>query len=93
MAKVIVTAKVRDAEKWEAGFRTHAALFQRQTVNRPIHFNVSTNNEVVICFEPYDLDRFFALLDSRDTEGAMEFDGVDRDSVRIVKLDKGFDPG
>jgi hypothetical protein len=32
------------------------------------------------------------LLDSRATEEAMAFDGVKRDSVKIVALDKEFDP-
>ncbi len=92
MPKVIVTAQVEDAAKWEQGFRTHGELFKSQTVNSPIHFNVSSQNEVVICFEPDDLDKFLEILDSRATEEAMEFDGVKRDTVKIVPLDKEFDP-
>ena len=92
MPKVIATAQVEDAAKWEQGFRTHGALFKSQTVKSPIHFNVSPQNQVVICFEPDDLDKFLEILDSRATEEAMEFDGVKRDTVKIVPLDKEFDP-
>ncbi len=92
MPRVIVTAQVEDAAKWEQGFRTHGELFKSQTVNSPIHFNVSPQNEVVICFEPDDLDKILEILDSRATEEAMEFDGVKRDTVKIVPLDKEFDP-
>ncbi len=50
MPRVICTAQVEDAAKWEKGFRTHGDLFKSQTVNSPIHFNVSPQNEVVIYF-------------------------------------------
>ncbi len=92
MPKVLATAQVKDAAKWEPGFRTHGELFKSQTVNSPIHFNVSPQNEVVICFEPDDLDKYMEILDSRATEEAMEFDGVKRDTVKILPLDKEFDP-
>ncbi len=92
MPRVICTAQVEDAAKWEKGFRTHGDLFKSQTVNSPIHFNVSPQNEVVICFEPMDLDKYMEILDSRATEEAMEFDGVKRDTVKILPLDKEFDP-
>jgi len=92
MPKVIVTAQVEDAAKWKQGFRTHGDLFKSQTVNSPIHFNVSPQNEVVICFEPEDLDKYLEILDSQATAEAMEFDGVKRDTVKIVPLDEEFDP-
>lgn len=92
MPKVIATAQVEDAAKWERGFRTHGELFKSQTVNSPIHFNVSPENEVVICFEVDDLDKYMEILNSRATEEAMEFDGIKRDTVKIVALDKEFDP-
>lgn len=92
MPIVIATAQVEDAAKWEQGFRTHGDLFRSQTVNKPIHFNVSAQNEVVICFEPDDLDKYMEILDSRVTEEAMELDGVKRDTVKILALDREFDP-
>ncbi len=92
MPRVIATAQVEDAAKWEQGFRTHGELFKSMTVNKPIHFNVTPQNEIVICFEPDDLDKYMEVMDSRATEEAMEFDGVKRDTVKIVPLDKEFDP-
>ncbi len=92
MPKVIATAQVKDATKWEQGFRTHGELFKSMTVNKPIHFNVSAQNEIVVCFEPDDVDKYLEILDSRATEEAMEFDGVKRDTVKILPLDKEFDP-
>ena len=92
MPKVIATAQVKDAAKWEQGFRTHGELFKSMTVNKPIHFNVTPQNVITICFEPDDLNKYLEILDSRATQEAMEFDGVKRDTVKIVPLDKEFDP-
>ena len=92
MPKVIATAQVKDAAKWEEGFRTHGDLFTSQTIKKPIHYNVSKQNKIIICFEPEDVDTFLEVLDSRRTEKAMEFDGVKRETVKVVVLDKEFDP-
>ena len=91
MAKVVVTAKVADAAKWEEGFRTHGDLFRKQTVSKPISFTVA-GNQVVAVFEPQDLDKYMAILDSEETREAMEFDGIDRDTVSVYTLDGEFDP-
>ena len=92
MPKVIATAQVEDGAKWEQGFRTHGELFKGMTVNKPIHFNVTEQNEIVVCFEPDNLDKYLEVMDSRATEEAMEFDGVKRETVKIFVLDKEFDP-
>ena len=92
MPIVICTAQVEDAAKWEQGFRTHGKLFNSQTINKPINFNVSGQNEVVICFEPDDVDKYLEILDSPAIEEAMALDGIKRDTVKIVVLDKEFDP-
>ena len=92
MPRVICTAQVEDAAKWEQGFRTHGELFRRMTINKPIQFNVTAENEIAIYFEPDDLDKYMEILDSQDTVDAMEFDGVKRDTVKILALDKEFDP-
>lgn len=91
MPKVIITAQLEDAAKWEEGFRTHGELFRSQTINTPIHFSASEQNEVTICFEPDDLNTYFEILDSPATVEAMEFDGVKRDTVKVVVLDKEYD--
>lgn len=92
MPRVIVTAQVEDAAKWEEGFRTHGELFKTQTVNKPIHFTVTELNEVVALFEPDDLDKYMQILDSPATAEAMDFDGIKRDTVKIFELDRKFDP-
>ncbi|MGI9287126.1 MAG: hypothetical protein ACR2P1_17210 [Pseudomonadales bacterium] len=92
MPRVIVTAQIEDSVKWEEGFRTHGELFKSQTVNKPIYFNVTEQNEVVACFEPENLDTYLEILDSPATEEAMEFDGIKRDTVKVIVLDKEFDP-
>ena len=92
MPKVLAIASVEDAEKWEKGFRTHGDLFTSQTINKPIHFTLTSDNEMVICFEPDNLPKFLEILDSPATAEAMEFDGVRRETVKIFVLDQEFDP-
>jgi hypothetical protein len=91
MPKVIVTAEVEDATEWEESFFTHGELFRSQTVSSPIEFAVVGDNEIVICFEPEDLDTFLDILESPETADAMEFDGVNRDTLNIHVLDREFD--
>lgn len=92
MPRVIVKARVKDAAKWEQGFRTHGGLFRSQTINKPIHFTVTNHNVLVALFEPDDLDKYMQILDSRETEEAMDSDGVERETVKMFVLDKEFDP-
>lgn len=92
MPKVIVKVEVEDVAKWEEGFRTHGELFREQTVNKPIHFTEAGKNEILICFEPDDLDTYLRILDSAETETAMKVDGVKRETVQVFVLDKEFDP-
>jgi len=92
MPRVIITAKVADTAKWEEGFRTHGALFTEQTINSPIHFTTTGDNEVATLFEPEDLGKYMEILESPATAEAMEFDGIDRDSVKVYVLDNEFDP-
>jgi len=87
MPKVIVTAEVEDGASWEQKFRTHADLFRDQTVSEPVEFAVD-GNDVTIQFEPADLDKWQEILDSDRTAQAMAHDGVKRDTVKIVVLDK-----
>ena len=92
MPRVVITAQVEDSTKWEEGFRTHGALFKNQTINKPIHFLATPQNEVVCLFEPDDLDKYMEILDSPATAEAMAFDGVKRETVRTFVLDKEFNP-
>ncbi len=90
MPKVVVTAQVKDPVKWEEGFRTHGDLFRSQTVTRPINFAKIEGNEVAVCFEPDDLDTFLQILESPATAEAMDFDGVERETVKVFVLGEQF---
>ena len=90
MTKIVVTAQVQDAVKWEKGFRTHGDLFRSQTVTKPINFATIDGNYVAVCLEPDNLDACLKILDSPATAEAMAFDGVKRDTVRVFVLDKEF---
>ena len=46
MAKVIVTAEVEDAAKWEEGFRTHGDLFRSQTTTK-LDYGITEGNRQV----------------------------------------------
>ena len=92
MPRVIVTAEVEDLAKWEDGFRTHGELFREQTINKPISFATTGKNQVVVFFEPDDLDTYLQVLDSAATAEAMKSDGVKRETVKAIVLDKEFDP-
>ncbi len=89
MLKIIATAEVEDIAKWEAGFATHGDLFRSQTVASPISYHTDADtNQVTICFEPEDLDTFFAILEKPESAEAMSHDGVKRETVSFLVLDK-----
>jgi hypothetical protein len=90
MTKVIITAQVEDAKKWEEGFRTHGDLFRKMSLSKPIELTTHENNEVAICGEPDDLKKYLEALDSPATAEAMAFDGVKRETVKVFVLDKEF---
>ncbi|MBV9737657.1 MAG: hypothetical protein JO177_05755 [Candidatus Eremiobacteraeota bacterium] len=89
MAKIVVTAQVKDPVKWEESFRTHGDLFKRQKLTKPIDFGVSAN-QVAVCFETDDLGNLQSILQSPETADAMDVDGVLRDTVNIYVLDKNY---
>jgi len=87
MPKVIITAQVQDPVKWEAGFRTHTDIFRTYTIDTPIHYTID-GHEVTICMEPENLDTFMQSLESKATIEAMAFDGVMRETVKTLALDR-----
>jgi len=88
LAKVIVTAQVRDLAKWEEGFRTHGDLFRGYGVSGSIYFGSNDNNEVALVEEVADVDTVLGSLDSADNQAAMEADGVIADTVKVFVLDR-----
>jgi hypothetical protein len=90
MPKVVVFAQVEDPLKWERCFRTHGDLFRSQTVTKPIKFGTIKGNQVAACFEPDDLAAFMKVMDSPATAEAMAFDGLKRETVKVLVLDKEF---
>ena len=92
MPKVVVTAQVEDAAKWEEGFRTHGDLFRSETVTTSISFTTNEANEVAVFFEPANLETFMKGMDSQATADAMAADGVKRETVKDYVLDKEFQP-
>ena len=89
MAKVIITAQVEDAAKWEEGFRTHGELLRSMT-STVTYFTTSKDNELTLYAEPTDVDKFLEVMESPATEEAMAFDGVKRDTVKVSVLEKEF---
>ena len=88
MTKVIITAEVEDSSAWEKGFRSHADLFRSMTISNSIELTTNDKNEVCLCAEPDDLDKYLEILNAPVTAEAMEFDGVKRDTVKVFVLDK-----
>ena len=91
MAKIIVTAQVQDSKKWEKGFRTHTALFRDYTATA-VDFTTTADNEIAMIWEVKDVDTYLRLMDSPETEKAMAYDGVKRDTVKVFVLDKTLKP-
>ena len=89
MAKIVLTAQVEDSAKWEEGFRTHGELLRSMT-STVTYFTITEDNELTIYAEPNDVDKFFEVMESSATEEAMAYDGVKRETVKIVVLDKEF---
>lgn len=88
MTKVIITAEVEDAAKWEKGFRSHAELFRSMTIQNSIELTTNDKNEVCLCAEPADLDKYLEILNAPVTAEAMAYDGVKRETVKVFVLDK-----
>ena len=89
MPRVIITAQVEDSAKWEEGFRTHGELL-RSMSSTVTYFTTTGDNEVTLYAEPDDLDKYFAVLESPATVEAMALDGVKRDTVKVMVLDREF---
>lgn len=88
MPKVVIIARVKDPVRWEERFRTHRDLFRGSSITGSIDFGTIEDNQVAICFEPDDLKSWWASMGSPENEAAVDFDGVERETVRIFVLEK-----
>ena len=89
MPRVIITAQVEDAARWEAAFRTHGELL-RSMSSTVTYIATSDDNEIALYAEPADLAQYFEVLESPATAEAMAQDGVMRETVKVYVLDKEF---
>jgi hypothetical protein len=89
MARVMMTAQVEDAAKWEKGLRTDGEMFRSMGVN-VIYFTVNEKNESAIYGETSDLSKYLESLKSPIVAEAMAYDGVKRETVKAFVLDKEF---
>ena len=87
MPKVVVTAQVQDPVKWEAGFQTRGDLFRSMKVRDAMHYAIK-GNEISVFADTENLDTFMGVMNSQATEDAMAFDGVKRETVKLVVFDK-----
>jgi hypothetical protein len=90
MAKFLVTAEVDNRAEWEESFRTHGELFAGFGFKSPILIGTNENNEVAVLISVEDAQAAMAILSSPENVQAMEADGVKRETVRALILDKEF---
>ena len=90
MTKIVITAEVKDVEKWEEGYRAHAPMLRETMgVTKPVHFttNIETN-EVCINAEPDNLEHYLEMAQSPMIAEAMAKNGVLAETVKFYILDK-----
>lgn len=90
MARVVITATVKNVEAWEKSFRTHGALFRSQPGSSPYLIGSTNSGEVAVSAEVSDVDAYIASLESRETTDAMAADGVKPETVKVFVLDREF---
>ena len=92
MARVVITAKVKNVAAWEKSFRSHGELFRSQPGESPYLIGSTDSSEVAVSAEVPDSDigAYLESLQSRETLDAMAADGVNRESVKVFVLDRQF---
>ena len=88
MRRIVVFAQVENAAEWERRFQTHGELFRDMT-QRVAYYTIQ-GNEVAICEEVDDLEKYFEVMQSPAAAEAMAGDGVVRESVKVFVLDREF---
>jgi len=93
MTRIVITAKVKDAVKWEEGYRAHAPMLRQFLgVTKPVHFTTDVEtNEICLNAEPDNLEKYLELAQSPEIAEAMDKNGVIRETVKFYILDKVLD--
>lgn len=89
--RVVVIARVADTTQWEQGFRTHGDLLSSMSMSESHYAMNDDSNRIAVYSEPESLDEFMTVMESQATADAMEFDGIDRDTVEVFVFDKVFE--
>lgn len=89
-SRVVVTAQVADIGKWEQGFRTHGDLFTSMSLSQSHYAMNEETRRIAVYNEPANFEQFMSVLESQATADAMEYDGIDRETVNVFVLDKVF---
>jgi hypothetical protein len=89
MTMVIVMADVEDGVTWERKYRSHSDLLKAGGV-RTVHYSVGGDGHVVICAEVDDVGAYMEFVNSKSTQDAMKNNGVKRETVEVVVLEKQF---
>jgi hypothetical protein len=89
MTRVVLTAHVKDAARWETGFRAHADLLKRGGMSN-IHYTIGDDKTAVIFFETSDMEAFGRFAQTPENVRAMEEDGVEVDTVKVYALEKNI---
>jgi hypothetical protein len=87
MTMVILTADVEDGAVWEREYRTHEDLFEAAGLGA-MHYSVTDDGHVVICTDVDDVSAYMEFINSQSTRDEMKNDGVKRETVQVVVLDK-----
>lgn len=87
MTMVILTADVEDAATWEREYRTHADLFKAAGFGA-MHYSVNDDGCVVMCTDVDDVSAYMEFINSQSIRDAMKNDGVKRETVEVIVLDK-----
>jgi hypothetical protein len=91
MSGIVLTAHIKDSARWEKSFRSHGELFRQNNITL-IHYTITNNNDVVMYSETDDVEAYERFVQSPATAQAMEEDGVERDTVKVYRLDKELKP-
>lgn len=87
MAKVILTARVKNGKKWAKAFRSQGEFLRSAGIGN-VDYTVTDGDFIVMCTDVADVDAYLTFIKSDATRAAMKDDGVKRKSVQVYVLDQ-----